>query len=27
VEVEFRPPPASELAALGGASRQDLEER
>ncbi|MFY9807840.1 MAG: ribosome maturation factor RimP [Pseudonocardiaceae bacterium] len=27
VEVEFRQPPASELAALDGASRQDLEER
>jgi ribosome maturation factor RimP len=27
VEVEFRPPPAPELAALDGARRQDLEER
>src|SRR5947209_15420894 len=27
VEVEFRPPPADELAALGGARRHDLEER
>ena len=27
VEVEFRHPPASELAALDGASRQDWEER
>jgi ribosome maturation factor RimP len=27
VEVEFRPPPAAELAALDGARRQDLEER
>ncbi|MBV9059336.1 MAG: ribosome maturation factor RimP [Pseudonocardiales bacterium] len=27
VEVEFRPPPAAELAALDGARRHDLEER
>lgn len=27
VEVEFRHPPAAELAALGGAGRHDLEER
>jgi hypothetical protein len=27
VEVEFRRPPAAELAALDGARRQDLEER
>lgn len=27
VEVEFRQPPAAELAALGGAKRQNLEER
>ncbi|MEO7196525.1 MAG: ribosome maturation factor RimP [Pseudonocardiaceae bacterium] len=27
VEVEFRPPPAAELAELGSASRQDVEER
>jgi len=27
VEVEFRPPPAAELAVLEGASRQDVEER
>ncbi|MGH3721150.1 MAG: ribosome maturation factor RimP [Pseudonocardiaceae bacterium] len=27
VEVEFRQPPATELAALDGASRQDVEER
>ncbi len=27
VEVEFRQPPAAELAALGGAERQNLEER
>ena len=27
VEVEFRPPPDTELAELGGASRRDVEER